>query len=72
MSAGMAIEIVAVDESQARAMGDAYRRWGKGLHAAHLNLGDCFAHTLATRRGLPLLFIGEDFTRTDVRRALEG
>ena len=69
---GLAIEIVAVDESQARAMGDAYRRWGKGMHAAHLNLGDCFAYTLAMRRDLPLLFIGDDFAKTDVRRAFDG
>ncbi len=45
---------------------EAYTRFGKGRHAAGLNLGDCCAYALARYSGEPLLFKGEDFTRTDV------
>ena len=37
--------------------------------AAALNLGDCFAHALAHVSGEPLLYKGDDFTRTDVAAA---
>ncbi|MFV0318712.1 MAG: type II toxin-antitoxin system VapC family toxin [Microthrixaceae bacterium] len=43
-----------------------WRRFGKGRHRAGLNLGDTFSYGLAMRLGAPLLFVGEDFTRTDV------
>ncbi|MFZ5783184.1 MAG: type II toxin-antitoxin system VapC family toxin [Pseudomonadota bacterium] len=49
---------------------EAYRRFGKGNHLARLNFGDCAAYALAKRLDAPLLFKGEDFARTDVRRAL--
>jgi ribonuclease VapC len=49
---------------------DAYRRYGKGIHSAGLNLVDCAAYSLARRTDLPLLFRGSDFPRTDVRPAL--
>jgi len=45
-------------------------RWGKGLHPAGLNVGDCFAHDVAKANGYPLLFVGDDFAKTDVQRAL--
>lgn len=49
----------------------AYRRYGRGSrHPAALNFGDCFAYALAAATGEPLLFKGEDFARTDIRRAL--
>jgi ribonuclease VapC len=59
-------DIVPVGAAEARMAGDAYDRWGKGVHPAGLNLGDCFAYVLATQRGSPLLFVGNDFSRTDV------
>ncbi|HEY5348507.1 MAG TPA: type II toxin-antitoxin system VapC family toxin [Candidatus Lustribacter sp.] len=46
----------------------AYHRFGKGRHAASLNFGDCFSYALAVSTGEPLLFKGEDFSRTDVAR----
>lgn len=52
--------------ADARLVGDAYTRWGKGVHHAGLNFGDCFAYVLATMTGSPLLFVGTDFSRTDV------
>lgn len=48
---------------------DAFRRYGKGRHPAGLNLGDCFSYALAKATGQPLLFKGEDFSRTDIERA---
>jgi len=68
------IELVDVDAEQARIARDAYSRFGKGRHpaAAHagLNFGDCFSYALANTRGLPLLFKGEDFARTDLVAAI--
>jgi ribonuclease VapC len=48
---------------------DAFRRYGKGRHPAGLNLGDCFSYALAKATDQPLLFKGEDFARTDIKRA---
>ena len=51
---------------------DAHRRFGKGSgHPARLNFGDCFAYALAMEFDEPLLFIGQDFIHTDVRRVLD-
>jgi ribonuclease VapC len=44
-------------------------QFGKGFHPAALNFGDCFAYALAKDTGEPLLFKGEDFTKTDVAAA---
>jgi len=67
---GLSLEIVPATSDVARQIAEAYSRWGKGIHAASLNLGDCFAYALATERACPLLFIGNDFARTDVTSAL--
>jgi ribonuclease VapC len=64
------IEIVPVDAEMAAACGRAYRTWGKGVSAAGLNFGDCFAYALAKSRDLPLLYVGDAFSRTDIRAAL--
>ena len=62
-------EIVAVDATQADAARRAWRRYGRGRHAASLNYGDCFSYALAVTRSEPLLFKGEDFAKTDVGRS---
>ena len=49
---------------------DAFRRFGKGRHAAGLNFGDCFSYALAKATGEPLLFKGGDFSQTDIKPAL--
>ncbi|HSI03376.1 MAG: type II toxin-antitoxin system VapC family toxin [Myxococcota bacterium] len=64
------IEAVAFDAEQYLAACDAFRRYGKGRHVAGLNFGDCFAYALAAVRDDVLLFVGDDFRRTDVRAAL--
>lgn len=60
------IEIVAMNVEQIALAREAYRRFGKGRHAAGLNLGDCCAYALARHTGEPLLFKGDDFARTDI------
>lgn len=63
--------VVDVTARQARAARAAYRDFGKGSgHPAQLNFGDCFSYALATARDEPLLFTGDDFGHTDVRRAV--
>ena len=56
----------------ARQAGAAYRQWGKGFHPAGLNFGDCFAYALAKEQNCPLLFIGNDFSRTDIKPARDA
>lgn len=48
----------------------AWQRFGKGRHRAGLNLGDCCAYAAAVVSGEPLLFKGDDFSRTDVPAAV--
>ena len=64
-----AIEIVPVTAAQAELARVAYRRFGRGNHPARLNYGDCFAYALARETGEPLLFKGDDFSRTDIPAA---
>lgn len=63
------IELVAVTEIHAQAARRAWRRFGKGNHAAGLNFGDCFAYALSDVAREPLLFKGKDFALTDVQVA---
>ncbi len=63
------VQIVPLTEQQAEVAREAYRRFGKGRHPAGLNFGDCFSYALARTLGEPLLFTGEDFSRTDIEVA---
>lgn len=68
-AAGVRVE--PLTEEQARIARQAYRDFGKGSgHPARLNLGDCFSYALASVRGEPLLFKGDDFAHTDLASAL--
>jgi ribonuclease VapC len=64
------IEIVSFDRELARESRAAFIRFGKGRHPAGLNFGDCVSYALAQARGLPLLYKGEDFAKTDVVSAV--
>ena len=67
-----AIVIEPFTEAQARIAREAYRDFGKGGgHPAGLNFGDCFAYALAKVTGEPLLFKGDDFSKTDIVSALK-
>jgi ribonuclease VapC len=48
----------------------AFVRYGKGRHASGLNFGDCYHYALAKRLQVPLLFVGNDLSRTDLEAAL--
>lgn len=63
-------EVRTVGQAEARRAAAAYAQWGKGRHPAALNFGDCFAYALAKQHDCPLLFVGDDFARTDIRSAL--
>ena len=60
------IRLTPVDESQLWAAVAAHRRFGRGRHPAGLNFGDTFAYALASVRGLPLLYKGNDFNQTTI------
>jgi len=65
------ITIAEFDGDQAFLAARAYDRYGKGMgHPAQLNMGDCAAYALAKSLDLPLLYIGNDFSNTDVKSAL--
>jgi len=61
------VEIVNFTGELADGARDAWRRWGKGRHPAALNFCDCCAYALAQQLGEPLLFRGDDFSKTDLR-----
>lgn len=60
------IEIIAFGQAHFRIARDAFKRFGKGRHPARLNYGDCFSYALSKASGEPLLFKGDDFTKTDI------
>ena len=67
---GLGLEIVSVTPASARRVAQAHGRWGKGVHPARLNFGDCFAYEVAKEHGCQLLFVGSDFSRTDIASVL--
>jgi ribonuclease VapC len=68
--ADLDIQPLAFDQDQMLAAYGAWQRFGKGRHPAQLNLGDCCAYAAAVVNGEPLLFKGDDFSRTDVPAAV--
>lgn len=66
---GLGFNVVAVTSASSRRIAQAYEQWGKGVHRAGLNFGDCFAYDAARANACPLLFVGKDFSRTDIRSA---
>jgi ribonuclease VapC len=66
----LGIQIVSVTPSSARRIAHAYQQWGKGRHPAGLNFGDCFSYEVAKTHGCGLLYVGNDFSKTDIPRVL--
>ena len=62
-------EVVAFNEQHLEAATTAFLRFGRGRHPAALNFGDCMSYAVASVAGMPLLFTGEDFSRTDIAQA---
>ena len=67
---GLGFDVVTITPAAARRIAEAYGRWGRGVHPAGLNLGDCFAYEVAKEHGCRLLYIGEDFSKTDIESVL--
>lgn len=66
-----AVALVPLAEPETREAISAYARYGKGQgHPAQLNLGNCFSYACARTQSVPLLFVGNDFSRTDIPSAL--
>jgi ribonuclease VapC len=66
-SAGARVVAIGVLEGQLAV--EAHARFGKGVHPAKLNMGDCFAYACAKVHGVPLLYKGDDFALTDIEAA---
>ena len=62
-------EVVPFNEEHLDAAITAFIRFGRGRHPAALNFGDCMSYAVASVAGMPLLFTGEDFRRTDIPQA---
>jgi ribonuclease VapC len=67
---GLGFEIVAVTPASARRIAQAYGQWGKGLHPAGLNFSDCFAYEAAKEHDCRLLYVGDDFAKTDIESVI--
>jgi ribonuclease VapC len=62
-------EVVPFNQEHLDAAAMAFLRFGRGRHPAALNFGDCMSYAVASVAGMPLLFTGEDFRRTDIAPA---
>lgn len=67
---GLGFEIVSLTPASARRVAHVYATWGKGVHPAALNFGDCFAYEVAKEHACRLLYVGDDFMKTDIERVL--
>ena len=67
--AELGVTVVPFGEAEARLAADAFQRFGRGRHPAKLNYGDCLAYATATVARDTLLFVGDDFSKTDVKPA---
>lgn len=65
----IAADIIPVDAELVDLATQAWLAYGKGRHPAALNFADCLSYALAKRADEPLLFIGNDFSRTDIEAA---
>jgi ribonuclease VapC len=64
------VQVDPVTADVAQRVGQIYQLWGKGRHPAGLNFGDCFAYDTAKTHACPLLYVGEDFRKTDLQSVL--
>ena len=65
----LSMTVVPFGETEYRVALDAFARFGRGRHRAALNFGDCLSYATAAVAGDTLLFVGDDFTHTDIRPA---
>ena len=65
----LGVTVVPFGEAEWRLATRAFLTFGRGRHAAALNFGDCFAYATAAQGGDGLLYVGDDFARTDIPAA---
>jgi ribonuclease VapC len=65
----LGVAIVPFGEAEWRLAVAAFLQFGRGRHPAALNFGDCFAYATARSGGDSLLYVGDDFARTDIAAA---
>jgi ribonuclease VapC len=65
----LGVHVVPFGEAEWPIAVDAFSRYGRGRHPAALNFGDCLAYAAAAAAGDGLLFVGDDFARTDIPAA---
>lgn len=65
----LGITVVPFGEADWHRAAEAFVKYGRGRHKANLNFGDCLAYATAAGAGDSLLFVGDDFTRTDIPSA---
>lgn len=65
------IDVVDFTAQHATIANEAFRSYGKGRHRAGLNFGDCMSYATAKVGGFPLLYVGDDFSYTDISSAFD-
>ena len=68
----LGFEIIPITGSAAMRIAQIYAKWGRGVNPAGLNFGDCFAYDVAKQNDCSLLYVGDDFARTDLKAAGAG
>ncbi|TQF29581.1 type II toxin-antitoxin system VapC family toxin [Bradyrhizobium sp. UNPA324] len=68
--ANLGFNVISVTRASAERVAQIYSRWGRGIHPAGLNFGDCFAYDVAKENGCALLYVGDDFAQTDITAAV--
>ena len=66
----LGFDVISVTPASARRIAQAYEKWGKSVSPAGLNFGDCFAYEVAKEYGCGLLYVGDDFAKTDVLKVI--
>src|SRR3954466_3943862 len=62
----LGLNVISVTLASAERVAQIYSRWGKGIRPAGLNFGDCFAYDVGKEHGCALLYVGDDFAKTDI------
>ena len=65
----LGVTVVPFGEAEWRAAVEAFLKFGRGRHKAALDFGDCLAYASAMVAGDTLLFVGNDFRKTDITPA---
>ena len=65
----LGVTVVPFGEREWHAAAGAFLRFGRGRHKAALNFGDCLSYAAAATANDSLLFVGDDFTHTDITAA---